>query len=71
MLVTWGRRALLDGEARRLRLAARMSYADVGRAIGARAQSVWAWENEGRRPTGVRAVRYAQLLDALRQQVDL
>lgn len=58
------RRLVADGTAKRLREEAHLSLADVGRACGTDAATVWHWER-GRRPSAALAMRYADLLGEL------
>lgn len=59
------REAAESGEARRLRLAASLSLAEVARALGVSVPTVSRWETGERRPRGKAAIRYARLLEAL------
>ena len=59
------RRLVSDGSTKRLRLRARLSLADVGRAVGVDPSTVWAWEETGRLPRSDAALRYASLLGEL------
>ncbi len=58
------RRLVSDGTAKQLRERARLSLADVARAVGADASSVLMWER-GRQPRAAAALRYAELIAAL------
>lgn len=58
------RRLVADGTAKRLREQAQLSLADVGRACGTDAATVWHWEH-GRRPRATVALRYAELIGQL------
>lgn len=59
------RAACASGEARRIRLAARLSLADVAGAISADLSAISRWERGERVPRGAAALRYGQLLDRL------
>jgi transcriptional regulator with XRE-family HTH domain len=59
------RAAAADGRARQLRLAARLSLADVGRACGVDQSTVYRWETGRRSPRGEAALRYEAFLRAL------
>ncbi|WP_406144126.1 helix-turn-helix domain-containing protein [Streptomyces anulatus] len=63
------RSAAVTGEARRLRRDARLSIGEVASACGVDQSTVWRWENGTRAPRGDRALRYGELLDALRDQL--
>jgi hypothetical protein len=54
-----------SGAARSIRLAAGLSLADVGKACGAGAPTVWRWERGVHAPTGERGLNYAELLQML------
>jgi DNA-binding transcriptional regulator YiaG len=58
------RRLVADGTAKQLRERARLSLADVARAVGADASSVLMWER-GRQQRAPAALRYAELIAAL------
>jgi DNA-binding transcriptional regulator YiaG len=53
---------LIGGEARRLRLAAGATLAEVALELGCSPGSVCNWEALKRKPSGPNAVRYAELL---------
>ena len=59
------RRLTADGGARRLRTRNALSLAEVARAVGVTAPSVWRWEHGEQRPRGDAAARYAALLAEL------
>jgi DNA-binding transcriptional regulator YiaG len=60
------RQLAASGAGRMIREAAGLSVAELGRAIGADASTVWRWENGERTPTDVRAVAYRDFLVELR-----
>lgn len=64
------RAAVASGEARRLREAAHLSIGEVARACGVDQSTVWRWERGNRSPRGASALRYADLIDSLRQSVE-
>jgi transcriptional regulator with XRE-family HTH domain len=53
------------GVARRLRIAADLSLPETAGAVGVSTSTMWRWEEGQRRPTGEKALRYADLLDEL------
>lgn len=60
-------RALVaSGEARRIREAARLGVAEMGRAVGVSHTVILRWEANERTPRGEPALRYGRLLAALR-----
>jgi DNA-binding transcriptional regulator YiaG len=59
------RAAVRSGKARQLRESAGISQAEVAAAIGVTPAAVSRWEAGARKPTGLAAQRYAQLLDLL------
>ena len=59
------RRAAADGTTRRVRTAAGVTLAEVGRAAGVEAQTVCRWESGRRSPRGHAAERYAAVIIAL------
>lgn len=62
------RAAISTGETRRTRVAARLSISELAAACGVNQSTLWRWEQGKRLPRGERAVRYADLLDSLREQ---
>ncbi|MFK8910865.1 helix-turn-helix domain-containing protein, partial [Streptomyces sp. YS-3] len=56
-------------ERRRLREAARLSKAQVARALGVSPSTVTGWET-GRDPSGELRTRYAYLLEGLRERLE-
>lgn len=58
-----------NGKARGIREAARLSRGDVARSLGVNETTVARWELGLRSPTGAAAVRYLELLDALRSEL--
>jgi DNA-binding transcriptional regulator YiaG len=54
-----------SGAGRRVREAAGLTRAEVGRAIGASGAAVSRWEDGTRAPTGTAAARYLRLLEKL------
>lgn len=55
-----------SGEARRVRLAALLSQADIAHAVGVDASTVARWENGNRLPRGDAAERYHSVLRLVR-----
>lgn len=64
------RALVLSGEARRVRVAASLSLVAVSRTIGADPSAVGRWERGERTPRGPAALRYAQLINRLRTQLE-
>jgi len=58
-----------SGRARTIRESARLSRGDVARSIGVNETTVARWELGLRSPTGAAAVRYLELLNALRSEL--
>jgi transcriptional regulator with XRE-family HTH domain len=54
-----------SGAARRVREAARLTKAEVGRGSGVSGPAVSRWESGDRAPTGAEALRYLRLLEKL------
>jgi transcriptional regulator with XRE-family HTH domain len=65
LLVARARRAVQDGRARSVRLAAGLSQHEIGAVVRVTAAAVSRWESGVRLPRGEAAVRYAKLLDRL------
>lgn len=63
--IAWVRRACSTGEARKIRLAANVSCAEVGDTLGAGEQTVWRWESGVSHPRRESALAYARLLRRL------
>lgn len=61
------RHAVASGEARRIREAARLSLGEMADAADVAASTIWRWEQGQRIPRGHQALRYATVLDELRQ----
>lgn len=59
------RQLAASGEARRIRLKAKLSLNDVGRPVGVSHTAILNWELGRRRPTGDAAFRYLEVLDAV------
>jgi DNA-binding transcriptional regulator YiaG len=59
------RRLAASGEARRLRRAANLSYAETGSAVAVSPATILRWETGERSPHGAAALRYLELLDQL------
>lgn len=57
-----------SGEARRIRMAALLSQADVANAIGVDASTVARWEKGERLPRAALAVRYRSILTMLARE---
>jgi transcriptional regulator with XRE-family HTH domain len=58
-----------DGRAREIRQAARLSLADMARAVGCSLEALSRWERGERRPTRALAVRFGRVLIDLEQQL--
>lgn len=56
---------LQTGRSKRLRQAARLTQADVARAVGASRCAVASWEDGRRRPKGDQASQYGAFLESL------
>lgn len=54
-----------SGEARRLRLDAGLSLAEMGAPCGVDQATVWRWETGRRRPKGAPALTYEEILRAI------
>ena len=68
LLLAEARKQVRSGEARELRLRARLSLAELANEIGVNASTLLRWEGGRRQPSGVPAVRYARLLRELASQ---
>ncbi len=64
------RQLLHSGEARRIRLASKLSLAEVGGVVGVSTATVSRWETGQRRPSGRLALVYWRLLTRLDQAGD-
>jgi transcriptional regulator with XRE-family HTH domain len=62
------RAAISSGEAREIRVAARLSISEMAAACGVDQSTLWRWEQGKRLPRGEHAVRYADVLDSLQSQ---
>jgi DNA-binding transcriptional regulator YiaG len=58
-----------SGQGRRIRLAARLSCAQVGGVVGVADVTVLRWEAGTRKPSGRAALKYADLMDDLEEVV--
>ena len=65
LLISEARELVRSGEARELRLAARLSLAELAEDVGVHPTTIWGYEAGRRTPTGAAAVRYARLLRKL------
>ncbi|MDP8931597.1 MAG: helix-turn-helix domain-containing protein [Actinomycetota bacterium] len=63
------RAVVVSGEAQRLRKAARLSISEIAAACGVDQSTVWRWERGRRVPRGERALKYGELIDSLRKQI--
>jgi transcriptional regulator with XRE-family HTH domain len=63
------RRSFDPIRARTVRRLARLSQADIAKALGVRRSSVCRWESGERAPRGAIAENYAAILDALAREV--
>lgn len=64
--ISSARQAAKSGEASEIRRAAGLSQAEVASVVGVTASAVSRWEGGDRLPRGMRARRYAVLLDSLK-----
>lgn len=64
------RRMAADGTAKRLRLQADLSLAELGRDVGVPASTILRWERGDSRPRGELAQRYAQVLSELAEVLE-
>ena len=58
---------IASGSGRAVRQAARLSLAEMGRAVGVDKSTIYRWETGERHPRGELAVAYADLLRRLMQ----
>ena len=65
--VSDARRAAIDGRLRAARLTAKLSQADIARAIGVTVATVSRWESGVRRPRREETIRLSGLLEALKK----
>jgi transcriptional regulator with XRE-family HTH domain len=63
--LAWMRQACINGEAKRIRKAARITQAEIGAACGVTDAAVALWEKGSRMPAGESALAYARLLQDL------
>lgn len=63
--VASARRRVSSGEARAIRLRARLSGPEVAAAIDVSVATLWRWENGQRSPRGAAAARYNDFLNDL------
>jgi DNA-binding transcriptional regulator YiaG len=61
------RQAAATGEAKAVRVGARLSLADLAREIGVAPSTVCRWEKGSRSPRGLPAIAYGRLLRRLRR----
>lgn len=69
MLLAWARGAAKDGSAQAIRRRADVTTTEVALAIGVTPEAVRYWERGERTPQGEAALRYARLLEQLKQLV--
>lgn len=62
------RAAISSGETRQVRVAARLSISEMAAACGVDQSTLWRWEQGKRLPRGELAIRYADVLEALRKE---
>jgi hypothetical protein len=67
-LLVWTREACASGEAREIRLDARVSSVEGSRVVGVSHTALLAWERASRLPRGERALRYGQFLRMLKRR---
>lgn len=65
----WVRKVCANGTARKLRTQARLTLAEVGEAVRVYPSTIYYWEVGSRVPRGVAALRYAEILRLLEQEV--
>lgn len=63
------RRRLKSGEARELRMAARMTLSEAAKVAGISTASAWRYENGERSPRAAQALAYARLLERLEREL--
>lgn len=63
--VAWARNLTRSGRARTIRVDACLSLREIADEIGVTASTVCKWEAGDRKPTGLPAARYGELLDRL------
>lgn len=68
LLISEGRRLAATGAGRMIRQAADLTLAEIGAACQTDAAAVYRWEIGEHRPTGDFAMRYALVLQRLRDQ---
>lgn len=68
-LLLEGRDAVRTGRGARLRQAARLSQSDVARSLDVSPSCVSRWEAGTRQPAGATAIKYAQLLRTIAQEI--
>ena len=61
------RNAAASGEARQVRERAKLSLSELGAACEVDQSTIWRWETGRRRPRGPAGLRYARVLDLLRE----
>lgn len=64
------RKMIRTGDAARIRKAAHVPQAAIGRDVGVSAPCVSKWESGKRTPTGPAALRYLRVLERLRRLVN-
>ncbi len=67
-LLVWTREACATGEARQIRLDARVSSVEGSRVVGVSHTAMLAWERASRLPRGERAIRYGRFLQMLKRR---
>jgi DNA-binding transcriptional regulator YiaG len=68
LLLSKARRLASTGEAVDIREKAGLHQTDIARTVGVRASTVNRWESGKRKPHGRGAIRWARLLETLRQR---
>jgi DNA-binding transcriptional regulator YiaG len=68
LLLSKARHLASTGEAGRIREKAGLHQTDIARTVGVRASTVNRWESGQRKPHGKGAIRWARLLETLRQR---